>query len=134
MENITLGTIATCLTFIISFISSVEIISKKIKKIINEQIKPSITEEIMPLKEELLQLKEKVCNLKDEQDINERDRIRYEILQFSGSLRNGLERTENDYKHIEELFEKYDKKGWNSYIHSEMEFIRNKRNQLTIKK
>ena len=77
-------------------------------------------------------LETKIDNIQKEVDINERDRIRYEILQFSGSLRNGLQRTENDFDHIEELYEKYQKKGWNSYIHSEMGFIRECRNKKTI--
>lgn len=67
---------------------------------------------------------EKVNNLKKEVDENEIDRIKYEILQFSGSLRNGLKRTETDYQHIETIFTKYKKKGGNSYIMHEMEFIR----------
>lgn len=74
-------------------------------------------------------LEKKIDNIQEEVNINERDRIRYEILQFSGSLRNGLTRTENDFEHIEELYEKYQKKGWNSYIHSEMDFIRECRNK-----
>lgn len=77
-------------------------------------------------------LEKKIDNIQKEVDINERDRIRYEILQFSGSLRNGLQRTQNDYDHIEELYEKYQKKGWNSYIHSEMDFIRNCRDKKII--
>ena len=79
-------------------------------------------------------LETKIDNIKKEVDINERDRIRYEILQFSGSLRNGLQRTQNDFDHIEELYEKYHKKGWNSYIHSEMDFIRECRNKKNIYK
>lgn len=75
-------------------------------------------------------LEKKIDNIKNEVDINERDRIRYEILQFSGSLRNGLHRTENDYEHIEELYEKYTNKHWNSYISSEMEFIRSCKNHI----
>lgn len=55
---------------------------------------------------------------------NELDRIRYEILQFSGSLRNGLSRTETDYQHIENIFTKYKNMGGNSYILHEMEYIR----------
>lgn len=77
-------------------------------------------------------LENKIDNIQEEVNINERDRIRYEILQFSGSLRNGLQRTENDFDHIEELYEKYQKKGWNSYIHSEMDFIRDCRNKKII--
>ena len=67
---------------------------------------------------------DKVNSLKDEVDANELDRIKYEILQFSGSLRNGLKRTEVDYRHIEVIFTKYKNKGGNSYILHEMEYIR----------
>ena len=66
----------------------------------------------------------KVNNLKKEVDANEIDRIKYEILQFSGSLRNGLKRSEVDYMHIEMIFKKYKDKGGNSYIMHEMEYIR----------
>lgn len=79
-------------------------------------------------------LEKKIDGIQKEVDINERDRIRYEILQFSGSLRNGLTRTENDYEHIEEIYEKYRGKGWNSYISSEMEFIRDCRNKIVDNK
>ena len=70
------------------------------------------------------QLDDKVNNLKKEVDNNELDRIRYEILQFSGSLRNGLKRSTTDYQHIEDIFKKYTSKGGNSYIMHEMEYIR----------
>lgn len=66
----------------------------------------------------------KVNSLKNEVDANELDRIKYEILQFSGSLRNGLKRSETDYMHIEAIFTKYRNKGGNTYIMHEMEYIR----------
>ena len=62
--------------------------------------------------------------LEKKMNSNELDRIRYEILQFSGSLRNGLSRTETDYQHIEDIFTKYKNMGGNSYILHEMEYIR----------
>ena len=62
--------------------------------------------------------------LEKKMNSNELDRIRYEILQFSGSLRNGLSRTETDYQHIEAIFTKYKNMGGNSYILHEMEYIR----------
>ena len=87
------------------------------------------------LKEKIKEVEKKVDKTIEETNKNELDRIRYEILQFSGSLRNGLKRTHNDYQHIEEIFEKYEKKGGNSYIHSEMEFIRDCQNKVVdIKK
>lgn len=70
------------------------------------------------------EIKEKVNKLEKEVDANELDRIKYEILQFSGSLRNGLKRSETDYMHIEAIFTKYRSKGGNTYIVHEMEYIR----------
>lgn len=69
-------------------------------------------------------INDELNTLKKEVDANEIDRIKYEILQFSGSLRNGLKRTEVDYQHIEALFTKYKNKGGNTYIMHEMEYIR----------
>lgn len=70
------------------------------------------------------QLNDKINKLEKEVDANEIDRIKYEILQFSGSLRNGLRRSETDYMHIEAIFTKYKNKGGNTYIMHEMEYIR----------
>lgn len=72
----------------------------------------------------ITRLNEDIAALKKEVDANEIDRIKYEILQFSGSLRNGLKRTEVDYAHIEAIFTKYKLKGGNTYIMHEMEYIR----------
>ena len=80
-------------------------------------------------------LSKQIKKVDEKVDINERDRIRYEILQFSGSLRNGLLRTDNDYTHIEELYQKYHEDlHANSYITSEMDFIRSCRNTVVDKK
>ena len=129
MENITLGTIGGCLAFITSLIASIEFLYIRFTKRFNRDITTVVTKELKPITNEITNINERINDLKEEQKQNELDRIRYEILQFSGSLRNGLKRTENDYQHIEEIFEKYEKKGGNSYIHSEMEFIRDCRNK-----
>ena len=62
------------------------------------------------------EIDDKVNSLKDEVDANEIDRIKYEILQFSGSLRNGLKRSETDYMHIEAIFTKYKNKGRSNFL------------------
>lgn len=129
MENITLGTIGGYLAFITSLIASIEFLYIRFTKKFNKDITTIVTKELKPITNEITNINERINDLKEEQNQNELDRIRYEILQFSGSLRNGLNRTQNDYQHIEEIFEKYEKKGGNSYIHSEMEFIRDCRNK-----
>lgn len=67
---------------------------------------------------------ERLDRLEKNVNANELDRIKYEILQFSGSLRNGLNRSEVDYRHIEAVFTKYKNMGGNTYIMHEMEYIR----------
>lgn len=67
---------------------------------------------------------ERLISLETDVRNNELDRIRCEILQFSGSLRNGLNRNETDYKHIEDIYIKYVKLGGNSYIGHELDYIR----------
>lgn len=129
MENITLGAISSCLAFVVALIGSIEFLYIRFTRRFNKDITEVVTKELKPILNEINNIKLNVSNLEKEQTTNELDRIRYEILQFSGSLRNGLQRTQNDYQHIEEIFEKYEKKGGNSYIHSEMEFIRSCRNK-----
>ena len=75
-------------------------------------------------------LSNQIKKVDEKVDVNERDRIRYEILQFSSSLRDGYRRTDNEYTHIEELYQKYhDELKANSYITSEMDYIRTCRNK-----
>lgn len=79
-------------------------------------------------------LGKQITKVDEKVDENEKDRIRYEILQFSSSLRSGKQKTENDYTHIEELYQKYHEKlHANSYISSEMDYIRSCKNNNTQK-
>lgn len=76
------------------------------------------------------ELSRQIKKVDEKVDENEIDRIRYEILQFSRSLRGKRQHTDNEYQHIEELYAKYhDKLNANSYITSEMEYIRMCRNK-----
>lgn len=67
---------------------------------------------------------DKVDNIQKEQQIKEINDIRQEILAFSRLLRNGYVPTESEFEHIFEIYDIYDKKGYNSYIHTEIEYIR----------
>lgn len=67
---------------------------------------------------------ERIVKLETDVRDNELDRIKAEILQFSGSLRNGLNRNETDYLHIESIYTKYVKLGGNSHISHELDYIR----------
>ena len=50
-----------------------------------------------------------VKELEENQDNNEKDRIRWEILDFANSCRNNVRHTKDEFQHIIELNDKYKK-------------------------
>ena len=48
-----------------------------------------------------------VESLQGDVDANEKDRIRWEILDFANSCRHGREHTHDEYQHISDLHDKY---------------------------
>lgn len=48
-----------------------------------------------------------VESLQGDVDANEKDRIRWEILDFANSCRNGREHTHDEFQHISDLHDKY---------------------------
>ena len=45
--------------------------------------------------------------MRNDIDSNEKDRIRWEILDFANSCRNGRNHSHDEFKHIAELHDKY---------------------------
>ena len=62
-----------------------------------------------PVLKELASQKETMVELRDVVDDNEIDRIRWEILDFANSCRQGKKHTLDEFVHIIELNEKYHK-------------------------
>ena len=50
---------------------------------------------------------EQVDDLQTNMDANEKDRIRWEILDFANSCRNGVNHSHDEFKHIADLHDKY---------------------------
>ena len=50
---------------------------------------------------------DQVEDLRGDVDANEKDRIRWEILDFANSCRNGRKHSHDEFKHIAELHDKY---------------------------
>ena len=57
---------------------------------------------------EINEVKTTVTNLAKETNENERDRIRYEILQFSNSCQAGIEHTQEEFNHVVTMHQKYE--------------------------
>lgn len=71
---------------------------------------------IKPAMEELAKMRGEIEHIKDEQRIlraerkaDEKDRIRYEVLDFANSCRNGRRHTRDEFQHIVDMNDKYEK-------------------------
>lgn len=57
---------------------------------------------------EINEVKTTVTDLAKETNENERDRIRYEILQFSNSCQEGVKHTQEEFNHVVTMHQKYE--------------------------
>ncbi len=74
------------------------------------------------------ELSKRIDEVSDRNDDNEKDRIRWEILDFANSCRNGRRHTKDEYEHIFRMNDKYTKllkEGeLNSYFEAEYDYIK----------
>lgn len=75
-------------------------------------------------------IEKKIDNIKKDQEEKEISDIKEKILAFSRMMRLGHIPTESEFRQIHEIYDIYDKKGYNSYIHTEMEWIMAKENEI----
>ena len=59
------------------------------------------------LSEQMKDMTEELESIRTEQDTNEKDRIRWEILDFANSCRNGRKHSRDEFQHIIALNDKY---------------------------
>lgn len=59
------------------------------------------------LNEKLKNVEDSVDEIKTDIDANEKDRIRWEILAFANSCRNGINHSHDEFRHIADLHDKY---------------------------
>ena len=58
---------------------------------------------------EIEQVKAEQRELRAERKADEKDRIRYEVLDFANSCRNGRRHTRDEFQHIIDMNDKYEK-------------------------
>lgn len=78
-------------------------------KFIGSNINADLKAEISVLKADVETTKESVQRIGNKVDNNEIDRIRWEILDFANSCRNGKKHTKEEFDHIISLNQKYHK-------------------------
>ena len=91
-----------------------------------EDMRSELINKIEGFKDDLTKQIQEVSDTNDE---NEKDRIRWEILNFANSCRNGIRHTKDEYTHIFDLNDKYEKLlektgEKNGYFEVEFEYIK----------
>ena len=59
------------------------------------------------MNKKLESVEDSVEEIKSDIDANEKDRIRWEILEFANSCRNGINHSHDEFRHISDLHDKY---------------------------
>lgn len=113
MENITLGEIASVVSFLGAFIGGVSVLFVYMKK----GLKTLFKEELEPIKEEV----HKNNRLIQEVDMNSTKNY---LSKCFNDLRKGQEISEANMQRIYEQMEHYSQMGGNSYIHKEFEDLK----------
>lgn len=62
-----------------------------------------------PVEEKLDDMKKEITEIQSQQWSDEKDRIRFEVLDFANSCRNGRRHTRDEFQHIISLNDKYEK-------------------------
>lgn len=62
-----------------------------------------------PVVTQLAEVKQELKDVKEQQKADEKDRIRYEVLDFANSCRHGRRHTRDEFQHIVDLNDKYEK-------------------------
>ena len=101
MENITLGEIAKVLAFIVALLSSLAYLKKVLINSIDKTLKP---------------INQKIDNL-------EMSYIKTDLVNFMALAKKDEVNTEQKLN-AHELYDRYNEKGGNSYIHDEWERLR----------
>lgn len=63
---------------------------------------------VKPVEDKLDKMSSKMAEIEDRQQADEKDRIRYEVLSFSTSCRNGVRHTREEFQHIISQKDKYE--------------------------
>lgn len=66
-------------------------------------------DELAKMRGEIEQVKAEQRELRAERKADEKDRIRYEVLDFANSCRNGRRHTRDEFQHIIDMNDKYEK-------------------------
>lgn len=99
--------------------------SQKIDKLFNKT--SGLENEVNNLKTDVSNVHEQLRSQESNIHENEMNRLQTAIMDFASSLRNGNSATLNSFNYIFHAYDKYKMLGGNSFVDSEMEYIKKKK-------
>lgn len=99
--------------------------SQKIDKLFNKT--SGLENEVNNLKTDVSNVHEQLRSQESNIHENEMNRLQTAIMDFAASLRNGNSATLNSFNYIFHAYDKYKMLGGNSFVDSEMEYIKKKK-------
>jgi hypothetical protein len=102
---------------------------KEVNQTQQEQL-TKLEESVTNIEEDLKDVHEKL-DVQQEQILkNEMNRLQTAIMDFAGMLRNNYDVNMNSFNYIYHAYDRYKELGGNSFVDSEMEFIKAKKKEL----
>lgn len=128
VEQISIGQIAVCVTFVLGFIGSIG----KLKKILSDWttkqvtpllngVKDSFKKDLDDVKtsfnDDLASLRKEVNELKAQADRQDMENVKNYLVLFLADIDRGIKPNEIELARFNEEMKYYEKKGGNSYVH-----------------
>ncbi len=121
LEDITLGQVLVCITFVAGIVAGVSKVKKAFeafKKTINNWV----SEELKP---EFVSIKERLDDLEKRNERQDLENVKNYLVLFMANIERNDNPDEIEILRFEEQYQYYTKKGGNSYIHRKYEKLKN---------
>lgn len=113
IENVTIGQVMICITFIVGVFAGVSKIKKAFDGLKNS-VRSWIKEELKP---EFVSIKERLDDLEKRNERQDLENVKNYLVLFMADIERNEKNDDVELLRFEEQYEYYTKKGGNSYIH-----------------
>lgn len=113
IQEITIGNVLVCITFIVGLITGI----RQFKSILKDWV-------ILQLKPELDPINQRLAELEKRSDKNDIENCKNYLVMFLANVERGAKPDEVELSRFEEQYKYYTNKGYNSYVHKKYEKLK----------
>lgn len=123
-EQITLGQLAVCITFVVGLITGISKLKKMLNDWTTKQVEPLIENLNKSFKREIDDLRSELNELKEQVDRQDMENVKNYLVLFLSDIDKDAKPNELELARFDEEMKYYEKKGGNSYIHRTYERLK----------